>query len=71
MAPMDRLKKSKRVIRLFTHNPCIIDAQEYRDIKRAVEARIIAGCTDAGDRILARLLMEHQYGYLQIVSDEE
>jgi hypothetical protein len=54
------------MIRLCTYEPCIITAEEYAAMKRDVEARFIAGCPEIGDRVLARLLVEHSPRYYEI-----
>lgn len=56
------------VIRLVTYEPCIITAADYDRIKRDVEARVMAGCPEVGDRVLARLLSEHASRRAEIAS---
>jgi hypothetical protein len=47
------------VIRFATFEPCIITAEEYDQIQRDVTAHVVAGDRRPGDRVLARLLLEH------------
>lgn len=53
----------EKYIRFTTFQPCIITHQEYSQIKKDVEARAIADCSEVGDRVLARLLIEHTFRF--------
>lgn len=52
---------TERLIRFATYEPCFITRAEYDQIKRDVEARHVAQCSEVGDRVLARLLLDHEY----------
>lgn len=54
-----------KVIRLYFCDPCILTIEQYDQIKKDVEARIIAGCPEEGDRVLAHLLTEHRSRYFE------
>lgn len=56
---------TEKVIRFYFCDPCIVTHQEYEQIKRDVESRIFAGCAEAGDRVLAQLLLEHYSRYCE------
>lgn len=59
---------SKKVIRFVTFNPCTITWEEYAQIQRDVIARRLAGCSEVGDRVLARLLLENESRYNAIAT---
>jgi hypothetical protein len=43
-----------------------VTTQEYEQMKRDVEARHMAGCTEIGDRLLAKLLLDHSSRYHEV-----
>lgn len=55
------------VIRLCPYDPCIITTEQYDAIWRDVMGRYHAGCTEEGDRVLARLLYEHEGRYHECI----
>jgi hypothetical protein len=56
----------EKVIRLYFCDPCIITADEYKQIKKDVESRYLANCSEVGDRVLAHLLVEHYGRYHEV-----
>jgi len=61
----------KREIRLHAYDPTIITAEEYEDLQKEVQSRILAGCAGISDRICLRLLEEHAWRYHEIRQIEE
>ena len=58
-------KPVEAVIRLYFCDPCILTTQQYEQVKKDVEARAIAGVSEVGDRVLAKLLLEHRSRYVE------
>jgi hypothetical protein len=57
-------------IRLYFASICIWSAKDYEEVKRNVEARIMAGVADAGDRALATLLVDLEGRYYEAKAEE-
>lgn len=51
------------LIRLHAYEPCVITTEEYEEIRRNLEYRILMGDTHPGDRIIAKLLAENEFRY--------
>lgn len=54
------------LIRLYAYTPECLTWEEFEEVKRDVEARILAGCPERGDTILARLLLENMGRYYDV-----
>lgn len=52
------------VIRMYL-NPPIVTCKEYEEIRHELEARAFAGDITLGDRILAKLLVDHNWRYVE------
>jgi hypothetical protein len=57
-------------IRLYFASVVVWSASEYEEVKRNVEARIMAGDADAGDRALASLLVDLEGRYYEVKAQE-
>lgn len=63
--------KMEALIRMHTYEPCILTTQEYEQLQNEVIARSIADPGSVGDRILARLLVEHCGRYYEARTQNE
>lgn len=52
-----------RFIRFYTMEPCILTTEEYERLSKEVRSRILAQDAGISDRILLKLLEEHEYNY--------
>ena len=53
-------------IRLYFARTVIWSASDYEEVRRNVEARVMAGCADAGDRALCALLVDLEGRYYEV-----
>jgi hypothetical protein len=53
------------VIRLVTHEPCILTTEEYEQAQREVLGRVLAADDGVSDRILIRLLTDNANRYME------
>ena len=60
-------QRPEAVIRLHTYEPCIITTDEYLAIQQELITRALVDQPSPGDKILAKLMLEHHSRYVECV----
>lgn len=56
---------------MFTMEAVVLTVDQYEQLQREVQGRVLVGAEEIGDAILARLLEEHERRHSELVADRQ